>query len=310
MLAVNVNKSDAPNTWLQQFIVKKISQWNPKLQSTSAEVIPLFAHVQRKIESSERLIFILPAFPAKSSNRQKTLGPEPDFGEFLALSRLQEVCETINSIYPPGAEVIICSDGRVFNDIVGVSDKDLDCYKIGIQTLIQRHNFNSLSTYALEDFYSFDQSEDMRQHLELQFSESVDTIRARVKSDSSMKQLFNGIHRFMKEDLHGLNGDLSKNQIMKHTKKITYQVMLRSAAWDLLLKTVFPKALRLSIHPYPPNHPKFGVQLVDSPDAWATPWHNVPLMQNGEVTLVKHSQAKAMGAKLNHYEGRYAYFQC
>src|SRR5262249_36368905 len=56
---------------------------------------------------------VLPAFPAKSANRTKTLGPLPDLGEELALRFLQERCDAVRGRYPPGAKLTICSDGRV-----------------------------------------------------------------------------------------------------------------------------------------------------------------------------------------------------
>ena len=35
--------------------------------------------------------------------------------------------------YPPGARITICSDGRVFSDLVGVCDKDVTNYGIEIK---------------------------------------------------------------------------------------------------------------------------------------------------------------------------------
>jgi pyoverdine/dityrosine biosynthesis protein Dit1 len=76
------------------------------------KLLPLVAK-QRSIE------LILPAFPAKSANRRKTLGILPDLGEYLGLARLQDLCDQIRAVYAPGAHVTICSDGRVFSDLVG-----------------------------------------------------------------------------------------------------------------------------------------------------------------------------------------------
>jgi pyoverdine/dityrosine biosynthesis protein Dit1 len=59
---------------------------------------------------------ILPAFPFKSPNaRDKVLGNMPDFGEELALSHLNGLCQNIADVYEPGANVYISSDGLVYN---------------------------------------------------------------------------------------------------------------------------------------------------------------------------------------------------
>src|SRR5688572_19877658 len=42
---------------------------------------------------------VLPAFPAKSSNPEKTLGILPDLGEVLALRRLNALCERVAEVY-------------------------------------------------------------------------------------------------------------------------------------------------------------------------------------------------------------------
>ena len=59
---------------------------------------------------------VLPAFPAKSINTvDKVMGPMPDFGEELALDRLNDLCTRVRKVYPPGAEVLIATDGACYN---------------------------------------------------------------------------------------------------------------------------------------------------------------------------------------------------
>jgi hypothetical protein len=63
-----------------------------------------------------QLQFCLPAFPCKSSNPDKVLGVYPDKGEEIALRRLHGFVQKIERIYPPGAKILIVSDGHVFSD--------------------------------------------------------------------------------------------------------------------------------------------------------------------------------------------------
>ena len=67
-----------------------------------------------KILMGEEISFILPAFPAKSGNRNKTYSQLPDYGEVVSLQRLNEFALEISQLYQPGVKIIICSDGRVF----------------------------------------------------------------------------------------------------------------------------------------------------------------------------------------------------
>src|SRR4029453_628170 len=94
--------------------------------------------VRRFVRAGEPVHLLLPAFPAKSPNPKKVLGRLPDKAEELALGFLQDVCNEISDIYPPGARITICSDGRVFSDLVGVSDQDVTDYGREIDVLCKR----------------------------------------------------------------------------------------------------------------------------------------------------------------------------
>jgi pyoverdine/dityrosine biosynthesis protein Dit1 len=61
--------------------------------------------IEKMIHKNRPIEFILPAFPAKSMNRDKTAGPLPDLGEILSLRFLNNFCEKIKSFYEPGAKV-------------------------------------------------------------------------------------------------------------------------------------------------------------------------------------------------------------
>lgn len=72
--------------------------------------------VEAFISRSEPIKMVLPAFPFKSPNRRdKTLGSLPDLGEEVALMHLNGLCSSIADIYEHGANVVITSDGLVYN---------------------------------------------------------------------------------------------------------------------------------------------------------------------------------------------------
>lgn len=249
------------------------------------------------IESRAPIQFVLPAFPAKSPNPQKTASMMPDLGECLGLKLLNQLAAQIHSIYPPGVEMVICSDGRVFNDLVLVSDAHVNAYSSGIKEMIHQYQFSYLTTFSLDDYYCRYPYEKMREELMVEFGESTESLKLRVKSNAKDKNLFNGIHRFIFEDQQALMVDQSKNQIREKTKEIAYEVIRRSNAWSRFVEKNFPHAVRLSIHPQPCGSEKFGIMLVKSADVWATPWHRVVIKHGNDHMLAKRKSAIELGAK-------------
>ena len=255
-----------------------------------------FKKIVCQIKAGKPILFVLPAFPAKSPNADKTASRLPDLGERLALQFLDDLCQKIQLFYPPGALVMICSDGRVFNDLVRVSDAEVDAYAEGIRHILREDSLMRIMTFALDDYYGAMPYASMREKLVEDYGESVTLIKAKVKIDQAANQLFNGIHRFIYEDQLSIYLSLSKNQIKILTKKIAYHVIQRSNAWSCFVEKQFPDAVRLSIHPQLCGSEKLGIMLLKSRDVWATPWHRVVLYDGKEHKLVRKAEAEQMGA--------------
>ena len=74
------------------------------------------AVIRQFVTAGKKIEMCLPAFPFKSANKTyKVLGRLPDKAEELALARLESICQRIESIYSPGATIVIISDGLVYN---------------------------------------------------------------------------------------------------------------------------------------------------------------------------------------------------
>ena len=72
--------------------------------------------IARFVRQGKTVQMCLPAFPFKSVNKvEKVLGTFPDKAEELSLRRLNDICMSIGKIYPPGAELLIISDGLVYS---------------------------------------------------------------------------------------------------------------------------------------------------------------------------------------------------
>ncbi len=223
----------------------------------------------------------------------------PDMAEEQALLFLARICTDIQSIYPPGLRLTICSDGHVFSDLVGVSDEDVTWYGTELASMIDRLGLSDwIETFSLSDLYDDIDLSGMRASLNLNYEQTLESIRDRAARVHQAGILVNGIHRFLFEDTVGIDKARSRTQIRNECRNLAYQVVQRSDGWSRLISDCFPMALRLSIHPQEPHSDKIGILLGDSDDVWLTPWHAVAVKMNGHFKLMKRHEAETLGARL------------
>ncbi|MBJ7309592.1 L-tyrosine/L-tryptophan isonitrile synthase family protein [Rugamonas sp. CCM 8940] len=260
------------------------------------------------IAQNQPLHFILPAFPAKSPNLSKVLGPLPDLGEHLSLRYLNQLCARIAEVYPPGARITICSDGRVFTDCVGVSDDDVSRYGRRIKAMLAANDCQHIDVFNLEDHFQQGDFDAIRRQLIAEHGRSVDELKEELKHDANAKHMFNGIHRFMFTDLKARRPDSSNTKLREEAKELAYQVIIHSNAWSGLVEGLFPAALRLSIHPQHPHSRKIGVALMACDDIWRTPWHGAVLDDGNSYRLMSREDIEKMPVDLVYENGQPIYY--
>lgn len=277
---------------------------------------PHLSKVVLSVENNQPVTFVLPAFPGKSPNPAKVIGPLPDMAEQQALEFLQQLCERIKLYYSPGARIILASDGRVFSDVIGINDENVTAYQKEISLMIKTLDLNFISTFNLEEIYeglSFDQ---MRNQLMQQYGEPLSTLRESVSrgkstgasvDDIEANRLYMGITRFLFEDALVPGQVRSRTSIQKESRLRAYEVIQRSKAWSELIESEFPYAVRLSIHPQSCGSKKIGIRLIE-PDNWQTPWHGVAVQVDGQYILMKRAHAEALGASMVMRFGRASHY--
>lgn len=270
---------------------------------------PHLPRVASFVSRGERVRLALPAFPAKSPNPEKVLGKRPDMAERLGLEALVRVLKEIEDVYPPGAELVLCSDGGVFADLVGVSDADVAKYRADLEEMIGELDTDRVRFFGLEDALAELRPQKARIALMERYGQSVEALRARAKVSPSQAAMIDGIHRFLTEDERGTTPGLSRSQAQKRTRERAYEVVTRSEAWGRLVGSAFPDAIRLSIHPQPDVSEKIGIHLVETADAWLTPWHGVALRKDDRFSLVRRAEAEALGAHVVVEDGRPSHFE-
>lgn len=270
------------------------------------------------IEAQQPVIFVLPAFPGKSPNLEKVLGPLPDYAEQLAVSFLNKLCFKIQHYYAPGAQIILCSDGRVFSDIVGMKESDITAYQIALENLISKHQLSNISCFNLDNVYQGYGFEKMRQAVMADYGSSIEALKQRIRNgkealatteEQNANRMYRGITRFLFEDSLHSQQTKSRTLIQKLAREKAYQVINRSNAWSNLIASFFPEAVRLSIHPQSCGSKKLGIRLVAN-ESWMTPWHGVALKTGDGHILLKRIEAESLGAELIYDEqGRPSYYK-
>lgn len=268
------------------------------------------------IQQNQPIPFVLPAFPGKSPNPAKVLGPLPDMAERCALEFLQHLCDRIKQFYSAGAKIILCSDGRVFSDAVGMRDEDITAYQDEIAKMIETLGLTSLSTFNLEVLYAGLSFDEMRTQLMEQYGEPLEALQASVSRGKAMDashddreahSLYCGITRFLLEDSMYPGQTKSRTALQKECRTRAYSVIQKSKAWGDLIEQKLPEAVRLSIHPQSCGAKKLGIRLIE-PDNWQTPWHGVAVYKEGRYVLLKRAQAEALGAQIVMRFGRPSHF--
>ena len=277
---------------------------------------PHLSKIVSSVREGRPVTFVLPAFPGKSPNSNKVLGPLPDMAEKCALEFLQNLCDRIKKIYAPGARIILCSDGRVFSDVVGMRDEDVTAYQDEISKMIAELGLKSISTFNLEEIYGDLDFDQMRTQIMSEYGEPLEALKAEVSrgkaegctnEEEESNRLYCGITRFLLEDAMTPGQTKSRTALQKECRTRAYSVIQRSKAWGELVEDKFPDAVRLSIHPQSCGGKKIGIRMIQ-PDNWQTPWHGVAVQVEERYILLKRSQAEALGAQLVTESGRPSHY--
>ena len=277
-----------------------------------AEVEHHLDKIRLMVAKQETITMVLPAYPGKSPNRNKTLSRLPDLAEKHSIDNLYQLCREIEQVYQGGAKILICSDGYVFSDLVRITDADVQQYTDEIISYYQQNYPGYFDFFDMKDaFKQLNCLDSMREELMVCYGESLVSLNERCKSEKETTSMYMGITRFLAEDFTGLpefTGQ-SKTQVKKIAKTTSVRVIQRSNAWSALLEKYFPQALRLSIHPQFRVSAKIGINLGDADDGWRTPWHSVAVLKNRQVQLQKRSQIDENRHRLIFSGGKPCHYQ-
>jgi L-tyrosine isonitrile synthase len=301
------SRADATNAAILDLLLPLRRQEGIHEHDVGTCFAPQLAQIDWFVRAGAPLLLTLPAFPCKSPNPRKVLGHLPDYGELVALRSLQELCARITSTYPPGARLLICSDGHVFADLVRVPDEWVTEYTAALRMMINDEGLERIDLYTLDDIYGDRGYDEKRSLLTEVHGQSLESIRDEIKTDERSLALYRGITRFMVEDSLGPGYAGTKSALLRDSRQRAYRVIQRSRAWSNLIDGQIRASVRLSIHPQACGIAKFGIRLLDIDDSWLTPWHAVAVQKGDRVVLMKRHAAEEIG-QLVSVAGRPSHF--
>ncbi|KAI1472620.1 Pyoverdine/dityrosine biosynthesis protein-domain-containing protein [Daldinia caldariorum] len=273
------------------------------LLDKSHDGVNFLAQIYPKVAASQAILMCLPAFPFKSPNRHtKVLGHLPDKAEEFALAHLNGLCAAVGDIYPPGASLMIVSDGLVYNDLLGVPDKDVWAYGEALRALKERKGFRHIEFCRLKDIVNVDVPNELdeiryvanatnfRHALLQQFSRPGYDVSLRISEDEDTCLTYRGYIKFLETDLQNvypIGEGRSKSKYKRGVEYIAKQMLTRGDAFARAIRERFPDRLRLSIHAST-GESKLSVNLLPTDISFTTPWHCSIAIRLDGTTITGH----------------------
>jgi len=281
----------------------------PTIDRYEQEGKALFADkVEGFVNKNEPIMFFMLGYPFKSLNkRDKVLGTLPDLTEEVSLKNFARFNDAIKTVYTPGVQIHIASDGYVFNDILGAFDATVRQYEeitkaMCIGTPVFIHN--------LTDFYSSNlgRLSDIREKLMMQFGPSEELLQHRILNEPDTTMLYRGMSIFMEEELAIKEYD-SRNQMHKAAKILTREMMRRNEAFGAMVQHEFSDMVKISMH-NSTNVKKLAFNLYPTAVIpHGSPWHVSMLVKaDGTMETIKRKDAESAGHQLIYKDKQPYYF--
>ncbi|XDG08046.1 hypothetical protein ABKA04_007661 [Annulohypoxylon sp. FPYF3050] len=279
-----------------------------------------------KVSANEIILMCLPAFPFKSPNTStKVLGRYPDKAEEFALAHLNGLCAAIGDAYAPGARLMIVSDGLVYNDLLGVPDKDVWAYGEALRSLTARKGFRYIEFCRLKDIVHIDVPNELdeiryvanatnfRHALLKQFSKPGFNVSLRISEDEDTCLTYRGYIKFLETDLQNvypIGQGRTKSKYKRGVEYIAKQMLMRGDAFARAVRERFPDRLRLSIHASTGEN-KLSVNLLPTNTLFTTPWHcSIAFRLDGTTTTGHRADFEADDTlELVYEDNRPSYFR-
>lgn len=229
-----------------------------------AQIMPL-------LSKHGRLLFVLPGCPFKDQNRFRVpyAASCTDFGEISFLIRLHNMVQALYQVHPYGAQVIILSDGRLYQDVFKVEHDDVEEYQwrlkyfrnklniqgdvsiIDLKEMIERANYDGEIDRIINHI-----KDDLEKHHcnKPYFRPLIQGMKWNMNSKSILSSLSDEdawvVLKYpranIREDLLNTWDNYEHLALEAALDYASVNLMLK---WTNLIKKFFPEAIRCTVHP-------------------------------------------------------------
>lgn len=275
------------------------------------------------LEQKKRLLFILPGFPFKDQNRFRVPYDAAcvDFSEISFLIRLHNLIQALYQVHPFGAEALVLSDGRLYQDIFYIDSKDVDDYQWRLHDFRNKLNIQGdVSIIDLKDLIErADESGEV--------SKIIECIEEVISNRFKKEDFFQGLVQGMKWNMNSrklledyCDDDAwsiircSRNDIKEDllvawdwyhklaeeaaTKYAATNLMLK---WTNLLQKFFPESIRCTVHPKE-NQFALAMNYAWNGVAWSEKWPgNIKDISTVPFYTLEEHKIKLVRFRSNHY---------
>lgn len=285
------------------------------------------------IQQQKRLYFILPSFPFKDQNRFRVPfnADTVDFSEVAFLMRVHNVIQSLYQVHPFGADAIILSDGRLYQDIFGVDSEAVEEYQrrlkyyrnklniagdisiIDLKELIERADENGEITRIMQYIENWIRKNYISENEFLTLVQGMKwNMNSRVfLADLSDEEAWNVIKMDRGKVEEGLAPAWDQYHILAIEAAIKYAAVNMMLKWTNLLQSFFPEAIRCTVHPKK-GQVALAMNYAWNGIAWSEKWpksfqdiSSVPFYQLAKYSNIKKVILKGEGYPCFFTTGQY-----
>jgi pyoverdine/dityrosine biosynthesis protein Dit1 len=281
----------------------EIVQFLKRMSHTSFERTgekELLNRIEDIIKIDTALTLVLVGYPFKSTNTDlKVLSEKVDMGEFIGFLTLNHICQQIQTLYKPGAKVLIYSDGLAYTSLLDISESTYKSYQKDLNTLSAFFNEYISIHYPqdldlnLKEKAPFDQEtfQDITHFME----EELNCTKWKEIFDIKAKELLPDMAEKLKNKMTRKKAQLAlnkkRNELIKDkSRALALEASQLSYVFGQAVKNDLKNVpyIRLSIHPHQNISEKLTIPVIYG--SRGTPWHLTPLLYKDGVQLQKKKE--------------------
>lgn len=231
---------------------------------------------------------IIPAFPGKSINNNSVLSHKFDYGDFVAVKRLEKLAKEISEIYDPGCIIKVIHDGFLFSLAECVRD-DAEMYEY-INELRKATDAKYIQSICLTEIPNYKNFlSDCRESLC-----NKEKIRSCVLKTCDINYVSAEI-LFSLHEFNFLFKSISRRNLKQQNKEKAYKIIYLTKQLGDFLEKNFPDKIRLSIHKQTKVSKKIPIQLIPCSETTLTPWyHTTTITDDGKFILKKYKDVSSL----------------